>query len=145
MSIRRDTPRLNLREPTESTVDVTLRPLGCVGCLGSVLSLGLMPLVRRHHERQYPRELSSAGMRLRGGAFIPWAAFQRARRSDNHLLDRYLFTQFTFWHAQGRVTFPSHRLTDAAAVLRHIETHLPAGVEIEVGAPTILRGRRGPW
>jgi hypothetical protein len=120
-------------------MNVELNPLGCVGALGALLSLGLMPLVRRRHERQFPQMLSDAGMQLRSGRNIPWTDFKRAHSSATYRRERYKFTQYTFWHSTGRVTFPSHRIADAAAVVQYIAARLPAGVAIQEGCPTVIR------
>jgi hypothetical protein len=120
-------------------VKIELNPLGCIGVLGALLSLGLMPLVRRSHERQFPRTLSDTGMQLRSGRNILWTDFVRAHSSATYRRDRYLFTQYTFWHSGGRVTFPSHRIADAQAVIRYITARLPASVAIQEGSPTVLR------
>jgi hypothetical protein len=123
-------------------VEVVLKPLGCVGCLGTMLSLGLMPLFRRHIESKFPRMLSETGMQLRSGADIPWSGIKRVWKSDTYAMDRYVFTQYVIWHAAGRVTFPTHRLQGADAVIAYIIAHLPLGVRLEEGSPTILRGYR---
>jgi hypothetical protein len=39
-------------------MDVQLKPLGCVRGVGAVLSLGLLPLLLRKQERQFPAALS---------------------------------------------------------------------------------------
>jgi hypothetical protein len=123
-------------------VEVKLGPLGCVGVLGAVLSFGLSPLVRRRHERQYPGRLLEDAMVLRDGTRIPWRDITRVWKSETYSNQRWLFTQFVITHVRGKVKFPSHRLQDARAVLGFIVAHLPSGVTVEDGAPTVLFRRR---
>jgi hypothetical protein len=123
-------------------MEVKLGPLGCVGVLGAVLSFGLLPLVRRRHERQYPGRLLEDAMILRDGTRIPWRDITRLWKSETYSNQRWLFTQFVLTHAQGKVKFPSHRLQDPREVLTFIVAHLPAGVSVEDGAPTVLFRRR---
>ena len=121
-------------------MEVVLKPLGCVGCLGTVLSLGLMPLARRRVESGFPHWLTEAGMRLRNGDEIPWQRIERVWRSDTYVIDRYVFTQYVIWHSQGRVTFPTHRIRNADVAIAYLIAHLPPGVRVEEGSPTVLRG-----
>jgi hypothetical protein len=123
-------------------MEVTLRPLGCVGVLGAVLSFGLLPMVRRRHERQYPGLLLEDAMVLRDGTRIPWRDITRLWKSETYSNQRWLFTQYVLTHTRGKVKFPSHRLQDSRAVVTFIVAHLPGGVSVEDGAPTVLF-RRG--
>lgn len=110
-------------------MDVRLRSLGCVGRLGGVLSLGLLPLVLRKHENQFPLRLEGDSMILRSGARIPWSAFTRVRATEILLNGRYQHTLYELWHPGGRIHFPSHRIEDAESVVKFVMAHLSPNVQ----------------
>lgn len=109
-------------------MDVRIRPLGNLGCVGGVLSLGLLPLILRSHEKQFPASLTDDGMRLRNGVHIPWSSITRFRARDVLLNGRKQHTLYELWHPGGRVHFPSHRIEDADRVVDYMVRHLPPGI-----------------
>ncbi len=109
-------------------MDVRLRPLGCVGQLGAVLSLGLLPLLKRSQEAQFPASFTDDAMILRNGTRIPWTAFTRIKATDVYLNRAYQHTLYELWHPGGRLHFPTHRIDDADSVVKFILGHLPPGV-----------------
>ncbi len=106
-------------------MDVRLKSLGCMGQIGAVLSLGLLPLLLRSQQTQYPATLSADSMILRNGTKIPWHAFTRFKATDVHVNGVYMNTLYELWHTDGRVHFSSHQVQDADAVVKFIVTHLP--------------------
>ncbi len=75
-------------------MDVRLKPLGCVGGIGAVLSLGLLPLLRRSQEAQFPASLTDDAMILRNGTRIPWTAFTRVKATDAYVNRAYQHTLY---------------------------------------------------
>ena len=106
-------------------MNVQLKSLGCIGRIGTVLSLGLLPLLLRSQQAQYPATLSADAMILRNGTKIPWHAFTRFKTTDVYVTGVYMNTLYELWHTGGRVHFSSHQVQDADAVVKFIVTHLP--------------------
>jgi hypothetical protein len=107
-------------------MDVRLKSLGCMGQIGTVLSLGLLPLLLRSQQAQYPATLSADAMMLRNGTTIPWRAFTRFKPTDVYVNGIYMNTLYELWHTDGRrVHFSSHQVQDADAVVKFIVSHLP--------------------
>ena len=109
-------------------MDVELKPMGKAGCAGTVLSLGLLPLLARGQEGQFPATLTDEAMTLRNGRKIPWSAFNRFRATEVQFGGKTAHTLYELYYQGGRVHFPSHRIGNVSAVIDYIARHLPPGV-----------------
>lgn len=109
-------------------MDVELKPRGCVDSLGTVLSLGLLPILQRSKERQLPLRLDEETMTLRDGRQIRWSDFTRLRATDLYYNRRPIGTLYELWHPGGRIYFDTHRLLNADAVVQFVLSHLPPEV-----------------
>lgn len=110
-------------------MDVRLAPSGCLNRVGAVLSLGLLPLLQRSQQRQFPAALTDDGMTLRKGTSIPWSAFTRIRVSDLYVQKVHMNTVYELWHTSGRVHFSARQLEDPQNVVQFILRHLPPQIE----------------
>lgn len=110
---------------------VELKPLGCLGVIGAVFSLGLLPLVVRAQEKQFPALLTEEGMSLRNGARVAWAAFTRVHATDFFVEGKHINCTYELWHKGGKVHFPARRIANIDDVVQFIANHLPPGVEIK--------------
>jgi hypothetical protein len=115
-------------------MEVRLKPLGCVGQLGAVLSLGLLPIVQRRQFRQFPGQLTDDAMVLRNGARIPWNSLTGFKATDLYVQGIQMNTQYELWHKGGRVHFTARQIQDIEAVVTFILRHLPPGAA-ERGGP----------
>ena len=109
-------------------MEVQLNPLGKTGCAGTVLSLGLLPILARAQENQFPMQLNDDGMVLRNGKRIPWTSFNRYRATDVVMGGRKQHTLYELFYQGGKLHFPSHRIANVDAVVDYIARHLPPGV-----------------
>lgn len=109
-----------------STIEVHLKPLGCAGKAGGCLSFGLLNVVVRSHEKQFPLLLADDAMLLRNGTRIPWNSITRFKATDVLLNGAYQHTLYELWHPGGRVHFPTHRIEDAERVVDFVVQHVPA-------------------
>lgn len=114
-----------------SSLKVELKPLGCLGVVGAVFSFGLLPLVVRAQEKQFPALLTDEGMSLRNGARIAWKAFTRVHATDFFVEGKYVNCTYELWHTAGKVHFPARRVANIDEVVQFIASHLPPGVQIE--------------
>jgi len=110
-------------------MEVRLRPTGCAGQAGGCLSFGLLNLVMKSQNRQYPLMLTEDEMILRNGTRIAWRDFTRLKVTDILLNGAYQHTQYELWHPGGRIHFASHRIEDAEAVAGFVIAHLPPQAE----------------
>ena len=106
-------------------MEVQLRPPGCLHRLGTALSFGLLPVLLRSQQTQYPASLSEDSMILRSGVRIPWSAFKRYRATELYVRGIHMNTQYELWHSSGRVYFAARQIEDPDAVVRFILAHLP--------------------
>lgn len=109
-------------------MDVRLKPPGCATKLGTVLSLGLLPIVQRSQFRQFPASLDDRGMVLRNGIRIPWQSFTRFRSTGAYVNKTYINTTYELRHPGGTVRFLSNQVEDAEAVVAFILSRLPPEV-----------------
>jgi hypothetical protein len=107
---------------------ITVRPVERKGCLwtaGGVLSLGLMPLLLRAHERQLPATLTDEEMVLRNGKRIPWSQFTGATGTKVYLEKTYVGTRWILKHPGGKVVIQTNQIHDPDQVMEFIMSHLP--------------------
>jgi hypothetical protein len=114
-------------------MEVRFRPLRCLDCLASVLSLGFLPLFFWFYRRQMPAKLTEEGMILGSGRAIPWGDFTRVKITDHYFRDAFVGTRYLLWHRHGRVEIGTDKVQNSQAVMQHIMNHLPPTV---VGAQT---------
>jgi hypothetical protein len=98
---------------------------GCVWLMGSVFSLGLMPLMLRRLERQLPARFSDDEMVLRNGTRIPWSQFTGGSGTRVMMNDTYIGTRWILKHAGGKVEIQTDKIENPDEVMRFILARIP--------------------
>lgn len=118
-------------EPSATTdaIEVEVVPMsGCALTVLAVLSLGIVPLVLRSTERNWPRRMDAEGFSTRAGRSYRWAEIRRLRHVVT-IVNHVRTERFDLETDQGPVAaIVEHRLRNGSRVLDFARQRIQSGL-----------------
>ncbi len=111
-------------------MELKLRPIRRVWLLvlGSVLTLGLLPLFRAWRRRRQIWRMEDRGFQTRGGKLIAWTQVTGVRRVAAPIGSDRMIDEWILSTRRGRVSLPLWRIEAPEQAARYVRMHLPQGV-----------------
>jgi hypothetical protein len=110
-------------------MEVRLRRRGCLIAFASVVSLGLVPLVRMFQMRKVIGGMDEDGIVTRGGTRIAWADFTEVRRQIWMFESFMQREDYLLRSAKGRAALPAREVLNAEEAVDFLLKHLPPDIK----------------